>query len=134
MPIELHENQARVTLNTIRRFYRRNSRLTLYKLIQKTHPGEMAWVFRYLNSAERRDVFQYIRRMEGLSSFLNEIDHAIVPDIFNDFTTEETASIFPIILEKLNIDPAISTGPFVTTFIDIIGVSCYFFIATSLLS
>ena len=134
MALELHQNHGKVTLDTIRRFYRRNSRFTLYKLIQKIHPAEMAWIFRYLSSAERRDVFQYIRRMEGLSSFLNEIDHALVPDIFNDLTTEETASIFPIILEKLNIDPAISTGPFVTTFIDIIGVSCYFFIATSLLS
>ena len=97
MSIELHENQARVTLNTIRRLYRQNSRLTLYKLIQKTHPGEMAWVFRYLNSAERRDVFQYIRRMEGLSSFLNEINHALVPDIFNDFTTKETESTISIL-------------------------------------
>ena len=43
------------------------------------------------------------------------------------------ASVFPLILEKLKIDPAISTGPFVTTFIDIIGVSIYFLIAGSLL-
>ena len=43
------------------------------------------------------------------------------------------ASVFPVILEKLKIDPAISTGPFVTTFIDIIGVSSYFLIAGSLL-
>ena len=43
------------------------------------------------------------------------------------------ASILPIILEKLDVDPAISTGPFVTTFIDIAGVASYFFIATTLL-
>ena len=43
------------------------------------------------------------------------------------------ASILPIILEKLDVDPAISTGPFVTTFIYIVGVASYFFIATTLL-
>ena len=43
------------------------------------------------------------------------------------------ASILPIILEKLDVDQAISTGPFVTTFIDIVGVASYFFIATTLL-
>ena len=43
------------------------------------------------------------------------------------------ASILPIILEKLDVDQAISTGPFVTTFIDIVGVTSYFFIATTLL-
>ena len=39
----------------------------------------------------------------------------------------------PIILKKLNYDPAISTGPFVTTAIDIIGVALYFLIASTIL-
>ncbi|MEL1225865.1 MAG: magnesium transporter, partial [Candidatus Neomarinimicrobiota bacterium] len=39
----------------------------------------------------------------------------------------------PIILKKLNFDPAISTGPFVTTAIDIIGVALYFLIASTIL-
>lgn len=92
MPLELHENHGKVTLDAIRRLYRRNSRVTLYKLIRKTHPAEMAWVYRYLNSAERRDIFQYIRRMDGLPSFLHEIDQALVPEIFADLSTRETAS------------------------------------------
>ena len=43
------------------------------------------------------------------------------------------ASILPILLKKLDIDPAISAGPFVTTFIDIVGVSSYFLIAMTYL-
>ncbi len=39
----------------------------------------------------------------------------------------------PIILKKLDFDPAISTGPFVTTAIDIIGVALYFYIASTFL-
>ena len=39
----------------------------------------------------------------------------------------------PLILKKLNYDPAISTGPFVTTAIDIIGVALYFLIASTIL-
>ena len=39
----------------------------------------------------------------------------------------------PLILKKLNFDPAISTGPFVTTAIDIFGVSLYFIIASLIL-
>ena len=39
----------------------------------------------------------------------------------------------PIFLKRLNIDPAIATGPFVTTSIDILGVLFYFVIATALL-
>jgi magnesium transporter len=39
----------------------------------------------------------------------------------------------PIVLKKFNFDPAISTGPFVTTAIDIIGVALYFLIASTVL-
>ena len=39
----------------------------------------------------------------------------------------------PLILKKLSFDPAISTGPFVTTAIDILGVALYFIIASSIL-
>jgi magnesium transporter len=36
----------------------------------------------------------------------------------------------PLLLNKLEIDPAVATGPFVTTSIDIIGVTLYFLIAS----
>ena len=43
-------------------------------------------------------------------------------------------SLVPMLFEKFHIDPAVATGPFVTTAIDIISVYCYFKIATSLLT
>lgn len=42
-------------------------------------------------------------------------------------------STVPLIFERLNIDPAVATGPFVTTSIDIVSVYCYFTIANQLL-
>lgn len=42
-------------------------------------------------------------------------------------------SMVPMIFGKINIDPAVASGPFVTTSIDIIAVFCYFQIATILL-
>ncbi len=42
-------------------------------------------------------------------------------------------SMVPLIFERLNIDPAVATGPFVTTSIDIVSVYCYFTIAARLL-
>jgi magnesium transporter len=43
------------------------------------------------------------------------------------------ASSIPLVFHRLNIDPAIATGPFVTTFTDILSVFFYFKIATLLL-
>lgn len=42
-------------------------------------------------------------------------------------------SFVPMIMARINIDPAVATGPFVTTAIDIISVFFYFMIATTLL-
>lgn len=42
-------------------------------------------------------------------------------------------TMVPLLLRKLGIDPAIATGPFVTTTIDILGVGIYFLIASALL-
>ncbi|SHL39056.1 magnesium transporter [Desulfatibacillum alkenivorans DSM 16219] len=43
-------------------------------------------------------------------------------------------SMFPLIFARLHIDPAVATGPFVTTSIDILSVFFYFQIATVLLN
>ena len=43
-------------------------------------------------------------------------------------------SLVPMVLARLNIDPAVATGPFVTTAIDIISVFFYFEIATAFLN
>lgn len=103
MVTELHEDYGKITLDAIRRLYRRNSRVTLYKLIHKTHPTDMAWAFRYLNSAERRGIFKYIQRMEGLNAFLQEIDHALVPEIFAELSSQEIAATVSVLPpEKLS--------------------------------
>ena len=42
-------------------------------------------------------------------------------------------SLVPLVLNRFDIDPAVATGPFVTTAIDVIGVAFYFIIAQALL-
>ena len=84
MSFDSQQEQGGITLSAIRRLYRRNARVTLYKLIEKTHPAKMAWVFRYLTSKERRDIFKYIQRMEGVGDFLDALDQTIIPEIFEE--------------------------------------------------
>jgi magnesium transporter len=42
-------------------------------------------------------------------------------------------TLIPVILQRLDVDPAIATGPFVTTSADVLGVLIYFLLAKSLL-
>lgn len=44
-----------------------------------------------------------------------------------------SGALMPIVLTRLNMDPAVATGPFVTTGIDVISVLLYFIIITTLL-
>src|SRR5690625_3527767 len=42
-------------------------------------------------------------------------------------------AVVPLLIHKLKIDPAVASGPFITTINDIIGLLIYFSIATALL-
>lgn len=44
-----------------------------------------------------------------------------------------TGATIPLLINKLKIDPAVASGPFITTLNDVIGLLIYFTIATSLL-
>ncbi|MDP8214976.1 MAG: magnesium transporter [Candidatus Euphemobacter frigidus] len=50
------------------------------------------------------------------------------------FIAGTTGAFIPMVLKKINIDPAIATGPFVTTSIDILGIVTYFIVATIFLA
>ena len=97
---QLSENEVGLVLKTLRRLYRRNARVAMYKLVYKTHPADMAWVYRHLNSVERKDIFQFIERMEGLGDFLNELDDAIIVELFEPLSPKHIAEI----LENVDVD------------------------------
>ncbi|GAA0460210.1 magnesium transporter [Alkalibacillus silvisoli] len=44
-----------------------------------------------------------------------------------------TGSIIPLVINRLKIDPAVASGPFITTLNDIMGLLIYFSIATSMI-
>ena len=70
----------------------------------------------------------------GFNYFLNDGDMLMGLTIgMSIFVVVIIAAIFgtvvPLVLEKIKIDPALATGPFVTTSNDILGLSIYFLIA-----
>ncbi len=42
-------------------------------------------------------------------------------------------AILPVLFDKINVDPAVATGPIVTTAIDVVGLTIYFLLATAIL-
>jgi magnesium transporter len=44
-------------------------------------------------------------------------------------TAAFVGALVPVVLDRINLDPAVATGPFVTTSFDILGVVVYFIVA-----
>ena len=103
------------------------------------------------NSLKEGEIFPQIMK-EGIVSIINASIISLVVFIYNFlmlgdkaitisvslslFAVVMFASIFgtvvPLLLDKMKIDPALATGPFITISNDIIGMLIYMFIASAL--
>jgi magnesium transporter len=83
---EMIGNEGMVLLDTVRRLNRRGAVAHLLKLLLKTHPADMAWVFRHLAPEDRKKVFNIITQTEMVGEFLSEVDEAIMLDLVEDLT------------------------------------------------
>lgn len=90
---ELIGNEGIVLLDTFRRLQRRGAVENLLKLIRKTHPADVAWIFRHLNSAERKHIFNIIAQTDMVGEFLSELDQAILLELVQDLTPQFMAAI-----------------------------------------
>ena len=55
---ELFEHEITILRDTFRRLLRRRANTNLIKLINKTHPADLAVVFRYFQDEEQNIFFQ----------------------------------------------------------------------------
>ncbi len=90
---ELIGNEGQVILDMVRRLNRRGANEHLMRLISKTHPADMAWVFRHLNDEERTKVFNLVARTESVGEFLSELDSALVVDLVREMSGQAMADI-----------------------------------------
>ncbi len=90
---ELLGNEGVVLLDMVRRLNRRGATGHLLKLIEKTHPADMAWVSRHLNEDERQKIFNIIAQTKQVGEFLSELDDAIVIALVQQLTPQYLADI-----------------------------------------
>jgi magnesium transporter len=83
---ELIGNEGMVILDSVRRLNRRGAVAHLLKLLDKTHPADMAWVFRHLSPVERKDIFNIIAQTDLVGEFLSEVDQSIMLELVQDLT------------------------------------------------
>ncbi len=99
---ELIGNEAMVIVDTIRRLNRRNAVDHLLKLVNKTHPADLALIFRHLTPDERNNVFSIIAQTELIGDFLSELDQSIMLELVEDLTPQYMVAI----LKEMDLDDA----------------------------
>jgi magnesium transporter len=91
---EMIGNEGMLLLDTVRRLNRRGAVAHLLKLLLKTHPADIAWVFRHLNPTERKKVFNIIAQTEMVGEFLSEVDQAIMLELVQDLDPKYMVVVF----------------------------------------
>ncbi len=90
---DLIGNEGMVILDMVRRLSRRNATGNLKKLISKTHPADIAWVFRYLSEVERQKVFGIVAQTDLVGEFLSELDDSIMTELVQVLSAQFMAEV-----------------------------------------
>ena len=107
MKKEMFGTEISVLRDTFRRLLRRHAKTNIVKLIDKTHPADMALIFRYFNDSEQDTIFAMMNPSEKTVEFLNELDEAITVRIVEN---EEPARIAAILEEASSNEQAYLMG------------------------
>ena len=90
---ELFKHEIAILKDTFGRLLRRHAQTNLVKLINKTHPADLAIVFRYLNDEEQKQVFSLMQANDHTVEFLVELDDTLIEKILDTENAERVSSL-----------------------------------------
>ncbi len=90
---ELFKHEITILKDTFGRLLRRHAQTNLRKLINKTHPADLAIVFRYFNDDEQKQVFGLMQNNDHTVEFLIELDDTLIEKILNVENAERIANL-----------------------------------------
>ena len=90
---ELFKHEITLLKGTFGRLLRRSAETNLIKLIKKTHPADLAIVFRYFNDDEQMQVFNLMNSSNHTLEFLIELDDTIIERLLNKENVDRIAEL-----------------------------------------
>ena len=92
----MFNHEINILRDTFRRLLRRQAKTNLFKLIRKTHPADLATLFRYFSLEEQIKIFKLMNENVHTAEFLSELDDSLVSDLLSNENLERIA----LIIEK----------------------------------
>ena len=93
MKKEMFDTEITLLRDTFRRLLRRHAKSNIIKLIGKTHPADMALIYRYFNEEEQDTIFAMMPPSEESVEFLSELDESITVRLLDQVTPQRMATI-----------------------------------------
>jgi len=90
---ELFEHEITILRDTFRRLLRRRANTNLIKLINKTHPADLAIVFRYFQDEEQKYIFSIMKMGQHTTDFLINLDDILLKNLLNEESLERIKSL-----------------------------------------
>ena len=81
--VDMHSTPLRVKLENVKKLIRREAKGPMYKLLNKLHPADIAYIIKNLQDIDRRRIWGYLHDKERLAGIILELDE---PDIIEFFT------------------------------------------------
>ena len=97
------EQKLQILLDTVKKLIRRGAYPNLTNVVAKTHPADIAHLFRYLDQKEQRVFFNLIEDSETAASVLSELDHGTGAQLLEKIDTETITGI----LQEMSYDDAV---------------------------
>ena len=91
---EMFQHEISVLRDTFRRLIRRHAKINITKLLTKTHPADLAVLYRFFTDMEQKYLFNLMMDMEQVSEFLSELDEPIILNLIGDEPPEKIAKLF----------------------------------------
>jgi magnesium transporter len=96
MKKEMFGHEISVLRDTFRRLLHRKAKTNLVKLINKTHPADLAVIYRYFTDNDQDYLFNVMSNNEYAAEFLSELDDSILKDLLEDVAPERIVPIIRI--------------------------------------
>ncbi|MDZ7796073.1 MAG: magnesium transporter [Candidatus Marinimicrobia bacterium] len=90
----MRNNEVILLVDTYRKLHRRGAKANLINIIDKTHPADLALLFRSFSPHERLYFFSLIKSYDKKAEVLSEVDDNINVDILKSLNRTEIINIF----------------------------------------
>ena len=90
----MRNNEVILLVDTYRKLHRRGAKVNLVNIIDKTHPADLALLFRSFTQHERLYFFSLIKSNEQKAEVLSEVDDNIIVEILQSLKKDDIIHIF----------------------------------------